>query len=242
MPPTHGLTPSFPATIPLAESEPEGEESPSPSALLEFYDFVGFREAISPALYDVLKQFVSDRGITMGQLNRWALAAFIHRPELGSHILITAVEPLPQSVNGKSNQDGGDPLSAEERSEVATYRLTLLNCGHDTIHIHEGRFLPKTVEIRRYDSVGEVAHASLDHTGHIPVRLRPLTEGMAITFPLDLTIPPQSSRDAVFWFYEKSKPSLSTICGQVVLDGGTEMALSDDITLILHGDSPIPKL
>ena len=60
---------TIPATfITLVE---EQRDSAPPS--VEFYNFVGFREAISPVLYDAVKQFVSDRGITMSQLNRRAL-------------------------------------------------------------------------------------------------------------------------------------------------------------------------
>lgn len=53
------------AYITLAEDE---TSSDPPS--VEFYNFVGFREAISPVLHDAVKQFISNRGITISQLNR----------------------------------------------------------------------------------------------------------------------------------------------------------------------------
>jgi hypothetical protein len=43
---------------------------------------------------------------------------------------------------------------------------------------------------------------------------------------------------AEFWFRSSTKPSLTTIRGQLKLGEGDELALSETFTIIMHGDSP----
>lgn len=216
----------------------EQRDSAPPS--VEFYSFVGFREAISPVLYDAVKQFVSDRGITMSQLNRRALADFIQRPELASDLMITTVAALPQPVNAKSNRDGSQPLSDHEQVEVATLRFTLFNSSHHSMQVGEGVFLPESIEERSYDTVGEEQQPTLDHAGHVPVQLSPLVAGKAIRMTLDVSVPPQATRDICVWFHADSKPSLTKVRGQLLVGHGGELAMSEFFTIILHGDSPSP--
>ena len=227
----------IPATV-IKLFEEEETESHPPS--VEFYDFVGFREAISPVLHDAVKHFATDRGITLSQLNRRALAMFIERPELASDLLITAVAAVPQQVNDKSNQDGSRPLSEREKVEVATFRFTLFNSSQNEVHVGEGTFLPESVEERTYNTVGARQHPAIDHTGHIRVRLRPRAIGKAIRVPIDLTIPAQATRDVFIWFYDDSKPSLTKVRGQMLIGHGGELAMSEFFTITLHGDSPCP--
>jgi hypothetical protein len=229
------LVPVRAITIELAE---DAADSNSPS--LEFYDFVGFREAISPVLHDAIKQFVSDRGMTLCQLNRRALADFIKRPELASDLLITAVASFPQPVNLKSNQDGSFPLNDQEQVETATFQFTLFNSSRSAIEVHSGVFLPKSIEHRTYDTITTVHHPAIDHTGHIPIRLGKLVEDHAVRMTLDIKIPPQSSQDLVIWFYNTPKPSLLNVRGQLMLGHGSELAMSEFFTVTLHSDSPIP--
>jgi hypothetical protein len=216
----------------------DDDDSAPPS--VEFYSFVGFREAISPVLYDAVKQFVSDRGITMNQLNRRALADFIQRPELASDLMVTAVAALPQPVNEKSNRDGSRPLTEREKVEMATFRFTLFNSSHHSMQVGEGVFLPESVEERSYDTVAEEQHPTLEHSGHLPVRLSPLVAGKAIRMTLDVSIPPQATRDICVWFHADSKPSLTKVRGQLLVGHGGELAMSEFFTVILHGDSPSP--
>ena len=135
------------------------EETVSAPPSVEFYSFVGFREAISPVLYDAVKQFVSDRGITMNQLNRRALADFIQRPELASELMITAVAAMPQPVNEKSNTDGSRPLTDREQAELSTFRFTLFNSSQNSMQVGEGVFLPESIEERSYDTIADASMA-----------------------------------------------------------------------------------
>ena len=227
----------IPATvIKLVEDDETNSHPPS----VEFYDFVGFREAISPVLHDAVRHFATDRGITLSQLNRRALATFIERPELASDLMITAVAALPQQVNDKSNKDGSRPLSEREKVEVATFQFTLFNSSHNEVHVEAGTFLPESVEERTYHTVGVKQHPSIEHCGHIQARLRPRTIGKAIQSPFDLTIPPQATRDVFIWFYDDSKPSLTKVRGQMLIGHGGELAMSEFFTITLHGDSPSP--
>lgn len=232
------LSGSFPASIPMVDSSPDDDDGRPNSATFEFYDFVGFRDAITPVLYDAIKQYALDRGITIGQVNRRALANFIQRPELASDLLVKSLECIPQPVNEKRNQSGSLPLSGRDKDERATFRVSLFNCGQHSIHLTEGIFLPKSVEVRSYDFTAGGDVRPIDHTGHVPVRLRPLSSGKSIPVHLDETIPPQSSKEIVFWFYDDTKPSLTSITGQLQLGSGAELAISDYFTLTLHGDSP----
>lgn len=229
---------SYPVSIPMVDDSPNDVDDRPDSATFEFYDFVGFREAITPKLYDAVKQYATDRGITIGQVNRRALANFIQRPELASNLLVKSVAEVRQPVNEKRNRDGGHPLSSREKDECATFRVSLYNCGHESIRLTEGVFLPKSVEARTYDTVADGTVTPIDHRGHIPVRLRPLDSGKPIRLTLDETIPAESSKEIVFWFYDDTKPSLTNIHGQIQLGSGIELAISDFFTMILHGDSP----
>lgn len=237
---TKSGSPPLSGTVPATFIKLVEEETDSAPPSVEFYSFVGFREAISPVLYDAVKQFVSDRSITMSQLNRRALADFIQRPELASDLMITAVAGLPQPVNEKSNQDGSRPLSDREKVEVATFRFTLFNSSHKSMQVGEGVFLPESIEERSYDTIAEAQHPTVDHAGHVPVQLSPLVPGKAIRMTLDVTIPAQATRDIAVWFHSDSKPSLTKVRGQLLVGHGGELAMSEFLTVILHGDSPSP--
>lgn len=235
-----GAKPPSSATIPATFITLVEEQRDSAPPSVEFYNFVGFREAISPVLYDAVKQFVSDRGITMSQLNRRALADFIQRPELASDLLITAVSAVHQPVNEKSNRDGSRPLSDREQVELATFRFTLFNSSHHSMQVGEGVFLPESIEERPYDTVAEAQHPTLDHAGHVPVQLSPLVAGKALRLTLDVSVPPLATRDIYVWFHADSKPSLTKVRGQLLVGHGGELAMSEFFTIILHGDSPCP--
>lgn len=229
------------ATIPVHAIRLDEDDADSAPPSVEFYNFVGFREAISPVLYDAVKKFVSDRGITMSQLNRRALADFIQRPELASDLLITAVSGVQQPVNEKSNRDGSRPLSEREKFELATFRFTLFNSGHNSMQVGEGVFLPESIEERSYDTVAEEQFPTLNHAGHVPVQLSPLVTGKAVRMTLDVSVPPQATRDIFVWFHADSKPSLTKVRGQLLVGHGGELAMSEFFTIILHGDSPSPN-
>ncbi len=238
----HGSTkpPPSSATIPVHAIRLDEDDIDSAPPSVEFYNFVGFREAISPVLYDAVKKFVSDRGITMSQLNRRALADFIQRPELASDLLITAVSAVQQPVNKKSNRDGSRPLSEREQAELATFRFTLFNSGHNSMQVGEVVFLPESIEERSYDTVADEQLPTLNHAGHLPVQLSPLVAGKAIRLTLDVSIPPQATRDIFVWFHADPKPSLTKVRGQLLVGHGGELAMSEFFTIILHGDSPSP--
>ena len=235
-----GAKPPSSGTIPASFITLVEEQRNSAPPSVEFYNFVGFREAISPVLYDAVKQFISDRGVTMSQLNRRALADFIQRPELARDLMITAVSAVNQPVNDKSNRDGSRPLSDREKVEMATFRFTLFNSSPNSMQVGEGVFLPESIEERSYDIVTDGQHSTLDHAGHVPVQLSPLVAGKAIRMTLDVSIPPQSTRDICVWFYADLKPSLTKVRGQLLVGHGGELAMSELFTAILHGDSPSP--
>lgn len=220
----------------LAQDDEDGPASKPPS--VEFYDFVGFREAISPVLYDAVKRFVTDRGITMSQVNRRALAEFIEKPELASDLVITAVAAVAQPVKAKSNRDGSQPPSEREQQELATFRFTLFNSSPAALHVAEAVFLPATVEERTYDTFGDENPPHLDHAGHVPASLSPLVAGKALRMPLDVTIPSQAIHDLFVWFNAATKPSLTKVRGQLLVSHGGELAMSEYFTIIMHGDSP----
>ena len=219
-------------------TQDEDEESTTRPPAVEFYDFVGFREAISPVLYDAVKRFVTDRGITMSQVNRRALAEFIERPELASDLMITAVAAFAQPVRAKSNRDGSRPPSEREQQELATFRFTLFNSSPATMHVVEAVFLPETIEERMYDTLGDTTPPPLDHHGHVTALLSPLIAGKAIRMPLDVTIPSQATHDLFVWFHAAKKPSLTKVRGQLLVGHGGELAMSEYFTIIVHGDSP----
>ena len=147
---------------------------------------------------------------------------------------------LPQRVNEKSNRDGSRPLSDREQVELATFRFTLFNSSPNSMQVGEGVFLPESIEERSYDIVAEGQHPTLDHAGHVPVQLSPLVAGKAIRLTLDVSVPPQATRDIVVWFHADSKPSLTKVRGQLLVGHGGELAMSEFFTVILHGDSPSP--
>jgi hypothetical protein len=202
---------------------------------VEFYDFVGFREAISPALHDAVKQFALDRGLTINQLNRRALADFIQRPELASDLLITSVAAMPQSVNEKTNQDGSNPLPERDQVEMSTFRFTLFNSSHDWIDVSKATYLPESIENRSYDTVAKDQHPSLNHEGHIAVSLSGLKIGKTVHMDLDL-----STKDFIVWFHDQSKPRFVKIRGRLMVGEVGNIAMSEFFTITLHGDSPSP--
>lgn len=225
-------------TMLLVQDDDNDGEAPSKPPSVEFYDFVGFREAISPVLYDAVKRFVIDRGITMSQVNRRALAEFIERPELASDLLITAVAAVPQPVKAKSNRDGSRPPSEREQQELATFRFTLFNSSPAAMHVVEAVFLPETIEERIYDTFGDETPPPLDHTGHVPALLSPLIAGKAIRMPLDVSIQSQEIHNLFVWFHAVTKPSLTKVRGQLLVGHDGERAMSEYFTIIVHGDSP----
>ena len=97
------------------------------------------------------------------------------------------------------------------------------------------------IEERSYDTVAEGQHPTLDHAGHVPVRLGPIVIGKAIRITFDVSIPPQTTRDIFVWFHDVSKPSLVKIRGQLLVGHGGELAMSEFFTIVLHGDSPSPN-
>ena len=62
------------------------QENPGPphteSENFEFFQFVCFRHAISPALYDLLAAHVQEHGLSITQVTRRALAEFLGRKDL----------------------------------------------------------------------------------------------------------------------------------------------------------------
>ncbi len=64
------------------ESGPAASAQHSESENFEFFQFVGFRHAISPALYDVLAAHVQEHGLSITQVTRRALAEFLGRKDL----------------------------------------------------------------------------------------------------------------------------------------------------------------
>ncbi|MBS0207081.1 MAG: DUF4339 domain-containing protein [Planctomycetes bacterium] len=232
-----GNAPVRPVTIAISlDSEEDTSESKPPS--VEFYDFVGFREAISPVLNHAVRKYMSDHNLTMTQTNRRALAAFIARPELANDLMITTMAVLPQQVNDKSNADRSNPLNDHERAEMATFRLTLFNSSQTPVDVMQGEFLPELVEVRTYDEVGTRPMPVMDHKGHLPVILDGIVAGTPVPLTLKLTIPPLSAETVVVWFRGTNKPSLTRVRGQLRLGEKHDAALSEIFTIIMHGDSP----
>ncbi|MBI5757876.1 MAG: DUF4339 domain-containing protein [Planctomycetales bacterium] len=205
---------------------------------VEFYDFVGFREAISPVLHDAVKKFAAERGMTMNQVNRRALAGFIGRPELASDVMITAVEVVPQPVNPKANRDGSNPLPERDQVERATFKVTLYNSSPHTVHVDDGAFLPEVVESRQYDQVVAGHPETIDHTQHVHALLKSPQQGKAIHVPLDCLLQPQEAKDVFVWFKAVDKPSVTKVRGQLLLGQGDSLAMSEYFTIVMHGDSP----
>lgn len=82
----------------LAGDDHHAEAHAPHSDHYEFFEFVGFRQAITPALYDVLYEYVVKNGTNITQVTRRALAEFLGRKDL--------IEEKP-------------PPNAEEKSEAA---------------------------------------------------------------------------------------------------------------------------
>ena len=217
------------------------DEVESGSQSMEFYDFVGFREAITPGLHDAIKKFSFERGIKLSQLNRLALANFIQRPDLASELIVQSLESVPQRVNEKSIRDGRHPVSDEEISERATFRVTLFNASHHPVSIHEAVFLPQKIEQWTYDTIGPSEPPTIDHKDHHPVRLNSISEGKAVRIKLEVTVPSQETRDVVLWFTYDAKPILLVVRGQLLFGHGSELAMSDFFTVVIHGKSPSPQ-
>lgn len=217
-------------------SDDDTDDTKAPS--VEFYDFVGFREAISPVLNHVVRKYMSDHGLTMTQLNRRALAAFVARPELAGDLMITNMAVLSLQVNDKSNSDRSNPLSDRERAELATFRVTLFNSSQVSLDVMQGEFLPESIEVRTYDEIGTRPMPVMDHKGHISVKLDGVTVGTPVPLSMKLTIPPFSAAPVVVWFRGTNKPSFTRIRGQLKLGEGDDAALSEVFTIIMHGDSP----
>lgn len=222
--------------IPLNSDDEEDDSTKPPS--VEFYDFVGFREAISPVLHHAARQYLGAHSLTMTQLNRRALAAFVGRPELASELMITNMSVILQPVNEKSNADGRDALTERDRMEHATLRLTLFNCSSTALDVSGGLFLPEMIETRDYEEVGTKLHPPLDHKGHVSVSVDGIVEGTAIPIALKKTVEPRAAITIVLWFRSSKKPSFMRIRGHLRLaaDGGD--AYSEAFTVIMHGDSP----
>jgi hypothetical protein len=218
------------AGVPTSIRMADDSSADSTSSPHEFYDFVGFRDAISPVLYDAAKQFVTDCGITLSQLNRRAIADFIQRPELGSDLTITSVEALTEPTPDNSQGPGPGSCSAEASDDSSLFRFSLLNHGQRSIQIHHGVFLPtrvvKTADVAKPPRISDPPYA-------ISVRLGNVAVGKAVRIALDTSIPPQGSRDITIWFHDASPKSLG-VRGQLLLSYGSELALSKPFSMTLH--------
>lgn len=226
-----------PRTIAISLEADEDPDAPPKAPSVEFYDFVGFREAISPVLHHAVRQYLDEHQLSMTQINRRALASFIKQPELASDLMITNMAVTPQPVNDKSNADHSHPLSDREKSEHATFRITLFNCSRDPLDVTHGEFVPESIESREYDQVGARVITGIDHKGHVQVLLDGAKEGEAIPFPLKSAVAPRQASTLTVWFRSAKKPSLSKIKGQIRIMGDREVALSERFTIIMHGDS-----
>lgn len=224
------------STMALDDDDSDAGLAKPPSA--EFYYFVGFREAISPALFDAVEQFVQSAGITMTQMNRRAIAEFIHRPELASDLMISAVAAIPQPVGAKSNSDGSHELNKDQQKECATFRFTLFNSGKETIHIRSGVFRPTSIESREYNRTEAGTFPSIDHAQHVKIDLTNAQNDQPIPFEVDLSIPPQQIQELVIWFHAREKPGFRKVKGQIWVGRGSDLSISEVFTVILHGDSP----
>lgn len=248
-------------TIPVVEQQEHGRSSPKPASstqlpvfsiplqgdddddwpkgpAVEFYDFVGFREAISPALFQAVRRHLTDHRLTMTQLNRKALAAFIARPELATDLMITTMSVIPQPANDKSNSDGTCPLGERERTEQATFRVSLFNCSDQALDLSQGELVPEAVDRRDYDEVGTRIMPPLDHKGHVSANVDGARATEAISFPLKLTIGPLAAANLTIWFRGTNKPSLTKMRGILRIHADAEIAISEPFTILIHGDSP----
>lgn len=61
----------------------------------EFFEFVGFRQAITPPLYELLCEHSRQQRLTITQITRRALADFLGQPELGQDKPPEAQAPPP---------------------------------------------------------------------------------------------------------------------------------------------------
>lgn len=227
---------SSPVIIISLNEDDANDDAKPPS--VEFYEFVGFREAISPVLHRAVRKYLHDNSLTMTQLNRKALAAFITRPELAGDLMITNLAVIPQHVNEKSNANGQHPLDDDERIEHATFRVTLFNCSTTALDVTGGEFVPATIEKRDYDKIGKRACPPLDHQGHVAVSLDSAQHEVPLSIPLKVTVQPLSAATVFFWFRGTVKPSLTRARGHLRLHADGEIAYSEDFTIIMHGDSP----
>lgn len=228
-----GSKPSSSPVIPATYMTLHEEETESRPPSVEFYDFVGFREAISPVLHDAVKQFASDRGITISQLNRRALAGFIQRPELASDLVIMSVAALSHHTHEKSHRDVRH-LSSDHRhrADSATFRFTLFNTSQNSIHVDEGAFLPESVEVQSHDANGAEQHPTIDHAGHIPVPLDPVMDSKPVRLTLDVTVPPKATQEIFVWFQNHGQPGAIKTRGQLLVGQGNGLAMSEYFTII----------
>ncbi len=72
------------AAAPVTAVSHAPTETPAQSDVYEFFQFVAFRSAITPALHDVLMAYVSREGQTVTQVTRRALAEFLGRKDLAT--------------------------------------------------------------------------------------------------------------------------------------------------------------
>jgi GYF domain 2 len=88
------------ATLPLAAA-PAATSQPRE---YEFYDMVGFEDALGHALYQAVREYAREHGLTMTALNRQALAEFIGKPEFAAEPQppAEAAEPQTPSATGIS--------------------------------------------------------------------------------------------------------------------------------------------
>jgi len=84
--------------------EPDGEDDPHKE--YEFFDLVGFEQAITHKLFDEVQVYLSREKLTMTEAVRMALAEFIGQPELGQD------EEETSDV-----EEGGEPEAQEENAE-----------------------------------------------------------------------------------------------------------------------------
>lgn len=223
-------------SISLVGDDDESDATKGPS--VEFYDFVGFREAISPVLHHAVRQYQNEHRLTMTQINRRALAAFIARPDLASDLMITNMSVIPQPVNDKSNAGGRDPISDRDRVEHATFRLTIFNCSKEALDVTGGEFVPESVDVFPFEEVGTKPQPAIDHKGHAVASLDGAEVGKSIPIKLSTTVPPLAATSVTVWFRGTSKPSLAKVRGQLRLEADGEIAVSESFTVIMHSDSP----
>jgi hypothetical protein len=85
----------------------------------EFFDFVGFKEAISHALHEELLRYARQRELSITQVTRRALAEFLGKPELAKPSGLTptkAAAPASQAGDAVADGDVSECETSNSRS------------------------------------------------------------------------------------------------------------------------------